>query len=155
EAPRAPDQVTSLIGEYAQSAVKQGLAPNAYDRLTYLRQALYDRITAAGAGTPADVSATRVAQMLDRGDASPHEITAAEALLARWAGLPSRIGYGYYGGDKLADGSFDVHPRHGAMWMEAYFGGHGWIPLVGVPPKAKPSTHPQDKNDQPIQESND
>ena len=29
--------------------------------------------------------------------ATPYEIVAAEALLARWAGVPARIGFGFDG----------------------------------------------------------
>ena len=34
----------------------------------------------------------KVDDMLNGGEATPYQITAAEALLARWAGVPSRPG---------------------------------------------------------------
>ena len=37
-------------------------------------------------------------------------------------------------------------PRHGAMWTEVYFNNYGWVPVIGVPPKARPSTSLQQKN---------
>lgn len=145
-APSPPNQVVALLSKYAQAAAAKGIPETTYDKLSYLRQALYTSVTAAGAGAPGDMTAQRVGQMLDGGEANPYEIVEAEALLARWAGVPSRIGYGYYGGVKQSDGSYAVHPKNGSTWLEAYFSGYGWYPITGVPPKAKPSTHQQQKN---------
>jgi hypothetical protein len=145
-APPPPIQVSELLGKYSQAATQKGVAENSYDRLTYLRQALYTNVVAAGAGAPGDITPQRVGQMLDGGEANPYEIVEAEALLARWSGVPARIGFGYFGGEQQSDGSFAVHPANGATWLETYFGGYGWYPITGVPPKAKPSTHQQQKN---------
>lgn len=144
-APPAPNQVVALLSSCAERAAKLGVPDNTFDRLQCVRQGLYDKVVAAGAGTPIDLPPSRVAQMLDGGDASPYEITASEALLARWASVPSRIGYGYYGGEVQKDGSRQIRPKDGAMWIEVYFKGYGWVPIVGVPPKAKPSTSLQQK----------
>ena len=145
-APPPPTQVSALIGKYSQLAAQKGIPENDYDRLSYLRRALYDNVVAAGAGAPGDMTARKVGQMLDGGEANPYEIVEAEALLARWAGIPSRIGFGYFGGEKQSDGSYAVHPSNGATWLEAYFSGYGWYPITGTPPRAKPSTHQQQKN---------
>ena len=53
--------------------------------------------------------------------------------------MPSRIGYGYYDGAALKDGWHEIRPRNGATWLEAYFDGYGWVPIVGVPLQAKNS----------------
>ncbi|MHB8507852.1 MAG: transglutaminase-like domain-containing protein, partial [Candidatus Dormibacteria bacterium] len=140
DAPAPPAAVLKLL---------EGAPTNSYARLQVLRAALFARVVASGAGRPVDLPVARVSEMLAGGEATPYEITAAEALLARWAGVPSRIGYGYYGGDKLADGSFEVHPRHGATWLEAYFGGLGWVPIVGTPQQARASTSDEQKNTNP------
>jgi len=145
-APPPPIQVSTLLGQYSQVAAQRGIPENAYDKLSYLRQALYTNVVAAGAGAPGDMTAHRVGQMLDGGEANPYEIVEAETLLARWAGIPSRMGFGYFGGERQSDGSYAVHPSNGATWLEAYFSGYGWYPITGVPPKAKPSTHQQQKN---------
>lgn len=133
EVPPAPGEVETLLAEAPQTS--------AWDRLQYVRNAFYQKVVAAGAGDPKDVPPSRVAEMLAGGEASPFEITAAEALLARWAGVPSRIGYGFHSGDKPdpAGQVFEVHPRHGSTWLEAYFERHGWVAIVGVPPRAKAS----------------
>jgi hypothetical protein len=149
-APTPPTEVVALLNSYSQAALKQNLAEDSFNRLQFLRQALYSKVVAAGPGTPVDVRAPRVAQMLNGAEASPYEITAAEALLARWADVPSRIGYGYYGGEKRPDGTFEIRPKHGSTWIETYFRGYGWVPIVGIPPKAKPSTSQHEKNPQNI-----
>lgn len=140
DAPPAPNEVLTLLAE----APAQG-----FDRLQFIRQRLYNNIVAAGGGKPVPVPPSRVAQMLQPGaEATPYEITAAEVLLARWAGVPARLGFGFYGGEQAESGR-DFRPRHGAAWLEAWFEGHGWVPLVGTPPRAKASLSEQEKNEDP------
>jgi hypothetical protein len=122
---------------------------NAFERLQFVRNAFYSKVVAAGAGRPVDVPPGRVADLLEGKEGTPYEITAAEALLARWAGVPSRLGYGWYGGKTSEPGRFSIRPRHGATWLEAYFEGVGWVPIIGTPPRAKPSTSTAEKNEDP------
>ena len=77
--------------------------------------------------------------MLNGARANPYEITEAEALLARWAGLPSRIGYGWYGG-VVKDGWVELHPIHGSTWLEVWFQGYGWVPIVGYRLTPRPAS---------------
>jgi hypothetical protein len=148
-APSPPNEVVVVLHN-CRSATQQSRTGNdAFDLMQCARQRLFSSVAASGAGVPTDVSPGRVAQMLRGGDASPYEITAAEALIARWAGVPSRIGYGYYGGDQQSDGSYQIHPHHAATWLEAYFNGAGWVPILGQPPRAHASTSMADKNKVP------
>jgi transglutaminase-like putative cysteine protease len=94
-------------------------------------------------------------------EGSPYEIVAAQAMLARWVGIPSRIGYGFDGGEvtgEPADGApnkLEVRPKNGASFPEVYFPKYGWLPVIGTPTKAKPTvgsdpaTQRQDPNVQP------
>jgi transglutaminase-like putative cysteine protease len=138
-APGPPDRFKEFVDVPAPPPVVADLlaqAPSSsYARLQFLRTALYNRVVAAGAGNPVDVPPRRVAEMLDGKEASPYEITAAEVLLARWAGVPARLGYGYYD----PNGNGEIRPRNGATWLEAYFEGFGWVPVIGSPPRAKSS----------------
>lgn len=140
-APAAPTGVRQLL-----ASLPQGIS--GFDRLQAVRQALYTKVVAAGSGKPVDVAPGRVDQMLNGGEASPYEITAAEVLLTRWAGIPARIGFGFYGGDKVG-GVTTFRPRDGAAWLEAYFEGYGWVPIVGTPPRAKASLSPTQKKNDP------
>lgn len=141
EVPPAPPEVTALLAQ----------APtNPFARLQFVRRAYFAKVVSAGAGTPVDVPPSRVVEMLQGKEASPYEITAGEALLARWAGVPSRIGYGWYGGQATKDArTVEIRPRNGATWLEAYFSGSGWVPIVGTPPRAKSSLKPGQRNNDP------
>lgn len=141
QAPEAPEAVQNLLA--------RAPSDNLFDRLQFVRNQFYKNVVASGEGKPVDVEPLRVAEMLDGGEATPYEITAAEALLTRWAGVPSRIGYGFYGGEEASTGVFEVRPEHGATWLEAYFEDVGWVAIVGKPPRAKPSTSLEEKNPDP------
>jgi hypothetical protein len=130
EAPRPPPFVANLL----RGAPKR----NAWDRLDHLRQYLLRHVAASGAGTPVPVPPDRVQEMLSvtkRG--TPYEIVAAQALLARWAGIPSRIGYGFDGGDQGPKGILEIRPKHGALFLEVFFQDFGWLPVIGNPLQAQ------------------
>jgi hypothetical protein len=122
---------------------------NPYERLQFVRTKFYAAITAAGPGKPVDVPPNRVAAFLTGTPASPYEIAAAEALMARWAGIPARVGYGYYDDTKSPkNGVYEIRSTDGAMWIEAYFAGYGWLPIVGKPPRAQSSLSATTKKQQ-------
>ncbi|GAC1576594.1 MAG: hypothetical protein NVS3B24_06580 [Candidatus Dormibacteria bacterium] len=135
-APAVPVQVQAVLDK----------APtNAWERLQFVRARFYEKVVAAGAGQPIDVPPARVAQMLNGGQGTPFEITAGEVLLARWSGIPARMAFGYYGGQKVSSG-YEIRPRDGANWLEVYFSGYGWVPVFGTPPQARATLNQNDKN---------
>jgi hypothetical protein len=110
---------------------------NPWLRLDFLRAALNKVVVASGAGAPAPVPPSRVQAMLaGNHEGTPFEIVAAEAMLARWAGVPSRIGFGFDAGQKEGD-VVTIRPKNAAQFLEVWFDGYGWVPIVGAPPKAK------------------
>lgn len=143
EAPEPPVAVEELLAGAPNE--------NLFDRLQFVRNAFYSAVVASGAGEPVDLPPSRVVEMLEGGTGTPYEITAAEVLLARWAGVPSRVGYGYYAGEAVEGraNTYSFRPVHGAMWLEAYFEGHGWIPILGVPPKAQASISEDEQREDP------
>lgn len=130
----APEPPTAVVDLLAQAP-----RDNLFTRLQFVREKFYAAVVAKGAGQPVDVPPARVAELLDGEPGTPFEITAAETLLARWAGVASRVGYGYFGGDPAEGSAISVRPRHAATWLEAYFEGYGWVPIVGTPPRAQAS----------------
>ena len=110
-----------------------------WEQFDYLRTHVLENVTATGAGAPKEVTAERVQDMLGGSKkGSPFEIVAAQAMLARWAGIPSRIGYGFDGGELIND-VLNVRPKHGASFPEVYFAGYKWLPVIGTPKKAEPT----------------
>jgi hypothetical protein len=139
--PPAPPGVRELLA-HAPTA-------NQFERLQFVRQALYEKVVASGAGRPGDIPPSKVDEFLNGGSASPFEINAAEVMLARWAGIPSRLGFGFYGGDVAPDGTVSFRPKHGAAWLESYFSGYGWVPILGTPPRARPNLTNQPQRHDP------
>jgi hypothetical protein len=128
----APPAVADLIAKAPTSSK--------WRQFDYLRSYVLDNVTSAGSGVPKSIDAARVEDMVAGSrEGSPFEIVAAQAMLARWIGLPSRIGYGFDGGEAVGD-ELQVHPRHGATFVEVYFPGYKWLPVIGTPKKAKATT---------------
>jgi hypothetical protein len=118
---------------------------NPWLRLDALRSALNKVVIATGPGVPRDVTTARVQKMLvGNHEGSPFDIVAAEAMFARWAGVPSRIGFGFDGIND-EDGKKTVRPKNAAQFLEVNFAGYGWVPIIGAPPKAKENLN-TDKN---------
>ena len=107
-----------------------------WEEFNYLRSWVLENVTADGSGVPVDIPASRVEKIIDRKDGSPYEIVAVQALLARWVGLPSRIGYGFDGGKRVGD-HVEVHPTNGVSFPEVFFPGFEWVPVVGTPVHAR------------------
>jgi hypothetical protein len=128
--PPAPPAVRDLISRAPHSSP--------WAEFDWIRQQILQNVTAAGPGTPVSITPDRVQQILGASsrEASPFEIVAMQAMLARWVGLPARIGYGFDGGDKVGD-HLEVHPKHGAAFPEVYFPGYAWLPVIGTPQHAK------------------
>lgn len=128
--PKAPRAVRALLLQ----------APdNPWQRLSFLLSKESAVEVAVGGGSPVPVPPSTVQRILaGNHQGSPFELVATEALLARWAGVPARIGFGFDGVEQV-NGLDTVRPRDAAQWLEVYFPGHGWIPIVTTPPRAKAS----------------
>lgn len=122
-----------------QSLIDGAPKTSKWDEFDYLRTWILDNITVTGTGVPKSVTPERVNDMVGGSqEGSPYEIVAAQAMLARWIDVPSRIGYGYDGGD-VVDDRLQVRPRHGSSFVEVWFPGYKWLPVIGTPKHAKPT----------------
>jgi hypothetical protein len=131
EVPPVPPGVARIIASAPTSSK--------WAQFDFLRSFVLDNVTASGSGVPKSIDPARVDDMLTvTKEGSPFEIVAAQALLARWIGVPSRIGYGFDGGDPVG-GAIEVRPSNGATFVEVWFPGFKWLPVIGTPRQAKPS----------------
>jgi hypothetical protein len=98
-----------------------------------------EEIVAVGLGTPTEVPTDRVQEILTDFEASPYEMVALQAMFARWVEVPSRIGYGFDGGDVVEgqEQTLSIRPKHGASFPEVFFEGYGWLPVIGKPRQAE------------------
>ncbi|HEX2850329.1 MAG TPA: transglutaminaseTgpA domain-containing protein [Acidimicrobiales bacterium] len=129
-----------------------------WDEFDYLRSYVLDNVVASGPGMPKSIDAARIQDMLAGSkEGSPFEIVAAEAMFARWIGVPSRIGYGFDGGEQIGN-QLEIRPRNGATFVEVYFPGYKWLPVIGTPKQAKPTVggeSSQQQFDPTVQPSDD
>ncbi|MDO5726378.1 MAG: hypothetical protein Q4Q03_00460 [Bowdeniella nasicola] len=118
-----------------QQALSQ--APTgAWDRFEYLRAGLYERgseVLASEPTRPLAVSAQRAVAIWQGESATSFELTATEALLASWAGLDVRIGYGWYAPHASATNTYTITAADGASWVELRDTDGQWYPLLTQP----------------------
>ncbi|MBV9661196.1 MAG: transglutaminase domain-containing protein [Acidimicrobiales bacterium] len=69
------------------------------------------------------------------------QFAGAYAVLARAAGLPTRLAVGFTTGAAQSDGTFEVEDKDAHTWPEVYFGPkYGWVPFEPTPPFSQPGT---------------
>ncbi len=114
---------------------------NAFDRSTLITQYLRDNYTYRPS-PDADVGPRRIETFLFEGDGSGDngDFAGAHALLARAAGLQSRLVTGYLPGefDPLS-GAHTVRRSDAHAWSEVRFPGVGWVPFDASPRLDLPS----------------
>jgi hypothetical protein len=134
EMPAPPPPAAQTLIDQAKSQFD-----NKWDQFDFLRTHILDNVTATGAGVPKSVPAERIQDMLAGSkEGTPYEIVAAQAMLARWIGVPARMGYGFDGGEQVGE-QLQIRPKNGATFVEVYFPGYKWLPVIGTPKQAKPS----------------
>jgi transglutaminase-like putative cysteine protease/uncharacterized membrane protein YhaH (DUF805 family) len=61
------------------------------------------------------------------------QFATAMAVMARLAGIPSRVAVGFTAGAQQADGSYLVTTHDAHAWPELYFPDYGWLPFEPTP----------------------
>lgn len=133
EIPDAPPAAQALVDRANDQL------DSAWERFDFLRTYVLDEVVAVGLGTPVSITTERVQEILTDFEGSPYEMVALQAMFARWVDVPSRIGYGFDGGD-VVEGetqTLSIRPKHGASFPEVYFDGYGWLPVIGKPKQAE------------------
>jgi len=135
EATGIPDAVRELATKWASTAggSSAGALVQAYAdqlRLGYFSHGIDANETASWAGH----NAGRITELLHNteqmvGDEEQYSV--ALALLARAAGIPARVGYGYV----LSSEDGQVRGNDVTAWTEVYLQGYGWVVFDPTPPK--------------------
>src|SRR4029079_14488522 len=124
EIPAPPPAVADLLDKAPKSSK--------WDEFDFLRTYVLSNVTAAATGSPKSIPPERVQDMLAGSkEGTPYEIVAAQAMLARCARSPSRIRYGFDGGEVAGGGDaaaapapdgtpskLEVRPKNGASFPE-------------------------------------
>jgi transglutaminase-like putative cysteine protease len=78
---------------------------------------------------PAGSSYARLAELLDspRASGTAEQFASAFAVLARAAGLPTRVVVGFQPVERDQDGLWVVRGRDALAWPEVYLTGVGWV----------------------------
>jgi len=144
--PSPPPAVTDLLAR----------APHTgrWDTWNFARLYILDNVVVSGLGTPKSMPVSRAQEILasPKAGASPFEVVALEAMLARWAGIPARIGYGFAVNrhdPEIVGGKYQLRPKDGIAFPEVWFPGFKWLPVIGDPRQARPtqaSTNLQQQN---------
>ncbi|MDO5501677.1 MAG: hypothetical protein Q4G67_00765 [Actinomycetia bacterium] len=109
-------------------------APGALpERIQFLRGALFDVAQESEPAPPAPVTPARVEEILRGSPATPYELAATEALLVKWGGARTRIGYGYLERTTSPDGAYVIGADSGASWLEVQDEAGDWIALIDRP----------------------
>ncbi|MFC3998126.1 DUF3488 and transglutaminase-like domain-containing protein [Nocardiopsis sediminis] len=99
----------------------------------YLRTGYTFDPEAPGGHGLADLGRLLVEPGQQGGGGTSEQFASAFAVLARAAGLPSRVAVGFDSGTQSADGEFTVATGDAIAWGEVYFDGVGWVPFDVTP----------------------
>lgn len=133
-APAPAPPITPIPSEIAAALADAPRSP--MQRFELLRERLYERgreRTEESQRGATAVSAARAVEIWDGAPATSFEITATEALLASWAGLEVRIGYGWYASTPTGTNTYTLTNADGASWVELRSSDGQWYPLVNQP----------------------
>ncbi|RCV53245.1 transglutaminase family protein [Marinitenerispora sediminis] len=129
-----PGEVPGRISDIAAEAAGDGTPyQRAVNLARYLRHTYtFDPAVPSGHGYP------RLERMLvppgERGGGGTSEqFASAFAVLAREAGLPSRVVVGFGPGARSGQSEFEVTTGDAIAWGEVYFQGAGWVPFDVTP----------------------
>ena len=151
--PNLPDGIVSL----ATSVIAPGATP--YNRALLIEQFLLRNFTfspeaSSGHGLANLNFFLTVAKEQGGQRGTSEQFATAFALLARIAGLPTRVSVGFHAGTPQGDGRFMVTAGDAFAWPEVYFAGYGWVPFDPSPRPDNNTPIPPDQATPEAQQQN-
>lgn len=128
--PGAPPILIEVVSEIASEG---GYHHRARAIADYLRDShTFDPNTPGGHGY-AHIDALLATPGGRGGGGTSEQFASAFTMLARAAGLPSRVAVGFAAGTERAEGEYEVTTGDAYAWGEVYFDGLGWVPFHVTP----------------------
>ena len=141
--PGAPPRLASI----ARAAAGDGTAHQRASRIAeYLRDSYTFEPGAPGGHGYADLAELLVRPGRKGGGATSEQFASAFAVLARAAGLPSRVVVGF--GAESGAGTRVIRTGDAVAWGEIHFEGVGWVPYDPNPRKSSASSPPPPPREQ-------
>ncbi|GAB2590357.1 transglutaminase [Paractinoplanes abujensis] len=115
------------------------------DRLTANKRTEYDKVLALyehfsskngfsyRLSTQPVGASSEIAAFLNTKVGYCQQYAAALAWMAREAGIPARVAFGFTRGEREEDGTYKITNRNAHAWTEVYLRGFGWIPFDATP----------------------
>ncbi|MEV4350708.1 DUF3488 and transglutaminase-like domain-containing protein [Actinoplanes sp. NPDC049596] len=140
--PLAPDDpIVRLNTAHPEDATVAGLV----NRLTAGKTTEYDKIRALydyfsskngftySLSTQTANNSTEIAAFLQNKVGYCQQYAAALAWMAREAGIPARVAFGFTRGDSREGNTYVITNKNAHAWTEVYLQGFGWIPFDATP----------------------
>ncbi|MFD3684114.1 transglutaminase-like domain-containing protein [Nocardiopsis sp. NPDC058631] len=129
-----PPGAPTVLNDVAAAVAGQG---SPYERAVllseYLRESHYFSAETPGGHGYANVAGMLAPPGQEGGGGTSEQFASAFAMLARAAGLPSRVVVGFGSGTDGGDGVRTVLTGDALAWGEVYFNGVGWVPFSVTP----------------------
>lgn len=129
-----PPGAPAILNDVVASVAAEG---SYYQRATalarYLRESHSFDPDTPGGHSYAHIDALLAAPGGEGGGGTSEQFASAFAMLARAAGLPSRVAVGFAPGTDQGGGEYEVRTGDAVAWGEVYFDGVGWVPFAVTP----------------------
>ncbi len=130
ELPKLPAYVTDLVARLTRGKA------TAYERARAISDYFADPANGFvySLKTEPGDSGSALVDFLKNGTGYCQQYAAAMGVMLRAAGIPARIALGYMHPPADRRGDFQVTTFDAHAWVEAFFGGIGWVPFDPTPP---------------------
>jgi hypothetical protein len=125
--PSVPEVESIVAAQTKNATTEYQKAKALYEFFSASNGFRYDLQTLGG------TSSAKIVNFLHNKVGFCEQYAAALAWLARTAGLPARVAFGFTHGESRGDGVYSMTNLNLHTWTEIYFSGIGWVPFDATP----------------------